>query len=64
MPQMTLYKGKYRIESARLNGWDYSSPGYYFLTVCTHNRECLFGHIADKKMHLNEFGTITRGLIG
>ena len=57
---MTLYKDKYRIESARLSGWDYSSPGYYFLTVCTHNRECLFGHIADNKMHLNEFGIIAQ----
>ena len=57
---MTLYKGKYRIESARLPGWDYSSPGYYFLTICTHNRECLFGNIADKKMYLNEFGTIAQ----
>ena len=57
---MTLYKGKYRLESARLLGWDYSSSGYYFLTVCTHNRECLFGHIAHNKMHLNEFGAIAQ----
>jgi putative transposase len=57
---MTLYKGKYRIESARLPGWDYSSPGYYFLTVCTHDRGNLFGDIANGKMFLNEFGTIVQ----
>ena len=30
---MTLYKNKYRIESARLMGWDYSSEWYCFVTV-------------------------------
>lgn len=57
---MSLYKNKYRIESARLQGWDYSSPGYYFLTVCTHNRLNLFGDITNDKMYLNEFGRIVQ----
>jgi putative transposase len=39
---MTLFLNKYRIESARLAGWDYSAPGYYFITVCTHNHGNLF----------------------
>lgn len=29
-------------KSARLKGYDYSSPGAYFVTVCTKNREELF----------------------
>jgi hypothetical protein len=29
---MTLFKNKYRIESARLQGWNYTTPGYYFVT--------------------------------
>jgi REP element-mobilizing transposase RayT len=57
---MTLYKSKYRIESARLPGWDYSSAGYYFITVCTYKRECLFGHVTDNKMFLNDFGRIVQ----
>jgi REP element-mobilizing transposase RayT len=32
---MTLFNNKYRIESARLKGYDYSSPGEYFVTICT-----------------------------
>ncbi len=28
---MTLYKNKYRVESNRLQFWDYSSPGAYFI---------------------------------
>jgi putative transposase len=31
--------------SIRLQGYDYSQPGAYFITICTHNRECLFGEI-------------------
>jgi len=57
---MTLYKDKYRIESIRLPGWDYSSPGYYFLTVCTYDWECLFGNICDYGVCLNEFGKIVQ----
>ena len=25
-------------KAIRLEGYDYSSPGYYFITVCTHNK--------------------------
>ena len=42
---MEKYHGKYRIESARLKNWDYGSPGFYFITICTKNRECFFGDI-------------------
>ncbi len=52
------YKNKYRIPSARLSGWDYSQNGYYFITVCTANREKLFGEIIDTKMVLSETGII------
>ena len=26
----------------RLPEYDYSQPGYYFITICTHNRQPLF----------------------
>ena len=57
---MTLYKNKYRIESTRLKGWDYSSPGAYFLTICTKNRECYFGEIVDGKMILSDCGKMAQ----
>ena len=28
--------------SVRVRGWDYRSPGWYFVTICTHNRQPLF----------------------
>lgn len=29
----------------RLEKWDYSSPAFYFVTFCTHERKCLLSHI-------------------
>lgn len=31
--------------SIRLRGYDYSKAGAYFITICTHSRECLFGAV-------------------
>ncbi len=44
-----LYKGKYRIPSARLKDWDYASEGYYYVTICTKDRRCLFGNVVEIK---------------
>ena len=32
-------------KSARLKDYDYSSPGAYFVTICTQNRRCLLSRI-------------------
>ena len=45
-------------KSIRLKGYDYSSAGAYFVTVCTHERECLFGDIEDQDMILSQIGKI------
>lgn len=46
--------------SIRLPGYDYASAGAYFITVCTHDRECLFGQIVNGEMRLNALGEIVR----
>lgn len=46
--------------SIRLRDFDYSSPGEYFITICTQNRKCLFGKIIDGEMESNEIGIIAR----
>jgi len=46
--------------SMRLQGYDYSRAGAYFVTLCSQNRECLFGEIAGGEMVLNEYGKIVR----
>ena len=55
---MSLYKNKYRIETTRLKDWDYSSNGYYYVTICTKNREHYFGEIKDDAMMLSGTGMI------
>ena len=42
--------------SIRLKGYDYSQVGYYFITICTHNRLNLFGKINHGEMGLNNAG--------
>lgn len=44
--------------SIRLQGYDYSKSGVYFITIVSHDRECLLGKIVDGKMILNENGKI------
>jgi len=49
---------KHHRRSIRLWGYDYSQSGAYFITLCTHERRCLFGEIINGQMRLNELGLI------
>ncbi len=44
--------------SIRLVGYDYTQAGAYFITICTHNRQNLFGKIVNGEMVLNEHGRV------
>jgi putative transposase len=44
--------------SLRLKEYDYSSNGYYFVTICTQHREHIFGEIVNGGMALSEAGKI------
>lgn len=44
--------------SIRLRGYDYSQNGLYFITICTQNREHLFGTITNGQMAVNPMGEI------
>ena len=55
-PESAIYSRR----SIRLKGYDYSSAGAYFVTICTQNRECLFGEVVDEEMSINEIGTIVQ----
>ena len=57
---MTYDPHKHHRRSIRLQGYDYAQAGAYFVTICTQNRECLFGDVVDGAMRLNEFGEIVR----
>lgn len=45
-------------KSTRLSHYDYSQNGAYFITLCSHNRLCLFGRIENDSMQANDYGNI------
>ena len=54
----------------RLSGYDYATPGYYFITICTLDHEPLLGRICacengivSAKMVLNDMGHIVENAI-
>ena len=52
------FKNKYRISSVRLQTWDYSNNGAYFITICTQNRHHFFGYIQNQEMQLSKIGKL------
>lgn len=44
--------------SVRLKSFDYAAAGAYFITICAHERECLFGEIVDGEMFPGEYGWV------
>ena len=40
----------------RLKSFDYSQNGAYFVTICTQDKRCIFGHIRQGKLYLNASG--------
>jgi putative transposase len=55
---MPYNPNKHHRRSIRLKGYDYSQAGLYFVTICTRNREYLFGNTRDGEMILNDMGKI------
>jgi REP element-mobilizing transposase RayT len=44
--------------SIRLQSFDYSRNGVYYITICSYNKKCLFGEIDTGEIYLNPFGKI------
>ncbi|MBI4651259.1 transposase [Candidatus Desantisbacteria bacterium] len=45
-------------KNQRLQNYDYSQNGYYFVTICIHDKKEWFGKIENEKTVLNEYGEI------
>ncbi len=43
--------------SIRLDGYDYSQAGVYFITICSFRRACILGEIEAGQIKLGEIGT-------
>jgi len=51
-------------KSNRWRGYDYSTPGLYFVTICTKNRQPWFGEIRNGVMGLNTCGIVAHEALG
>jgi REP element-mobilizing transposase RayT len=52
------FNNQYRVESTRLQNWDYRWDGYYFITICTKDKIEYFGEIQNGEMVLSSLGII------
>lgn len=43
-------------KSIRLKDYDYSQPGFYFITICMNHQQNRLGDIENSKMSLNDAG--------
>jgi len=53
-------QGKHNRKSIRLKEYDYSFPGWYYVTVCAHEKNNLFGKIKNGNVDYNTLGKIAQ----
>ncbi len=56
---MAYDPARHHRRSIRLPQYDYASPGWYFVTICTHERASLFGEMEDDAVRLSPAGEMT-----
>ncbi len=49
--------------SIRLQGYDYSRAGAYFVTILVKSRACVLGEVVEGEMHLSEIGEIVEEVL-
>ena len=55
-----LFKNKFRSDSIRLQTWNYSKPGWYFVTICTKHHQHFFGEIHRENFKPSNIGNIAK----
>jgi len=53
-----LFRGRFRIPSARHPGWDYRWAGVYSVTICTRGRARCLGDVVDGQVSLSPLGAV------
>jgi len=59
---MTFNPDIHHRRSIRLKDYDYSQAGAYFVTICTKDKECMFGVIEDAQMEFNDAGKMVQNV--
>lgn len=57
---MKSNKQKFGRKSIRLKNYNYAANGYYFVTICTHKKQCFFGNVVNSEMQLSTVGKIAQ----
>jgi putative transposase len=57
---MNANRPTHRRRSIRLRDFDYAQTGAYFVTICAHERVCLFGELVDNEVQLNDAGKVVK----
>tara|TARA_B110000211_G_C14021633_1_gene527951 strand:+ start:1012 stop:1485 length:474 start_codon:yes stop_codon:yes gene_type:complete len=55
-----MFKPAFDRKSIRLQDFDYSSGGLFFITICIQNHKCLLGEILNDKLDLTPLGEIVK----
>jgi REP element-mobilizing transposase RayT len=58
--RMVFFHNRRHRKPNRLHGYNYSSPGHYFVTICTRKKAPYFGEVKNEVMVLNEAGMATK----
>jgi len=48
----------YNRRTIRLQNYDYTQSGFYFVTICTYKKKWMFGEIVNDEMDLNDVGKV------
>jgi putative transposase len=56
MKNTKKFKGKYRVHTTRMHGWDYRSPGCYLITICTKKHIQWFGDMINNALDFSPIG--------
>ena len=57
---MKYDRARHHRRSIRLRDFDYAASASYFITLCTYQRECIFGKVVDDHIVLGPYGEIVR----
>ena len=45
-----------------MQGYDYATPGSYFVTICTRNRACVLGDVSNGETRLSKAGQVAKSV--
>ncbi len=63
MKQKSNIFERFRSQSNRLQWYDYSQNGAYFVTICVKDRVCVFWEVKNEEVVLNSYGEIVKNII-